>query len=56
MIDAVLKGEEPDEAETPAKERPDVPDWVPAIVSFVIFPGVVFLIIFLVKRAKRKKQ
>lgn len=56
VIDAVLKGEEPDEAETPAKERPDVPDWVPAIVSFVIFPGVVFLIIFLVKRAKRKKQ
>lgn len=56
VIDAVLKGEEPGETEKPKRERPNVPEWVPAIVSFVIFPGVIFLIIFLVKRAKRRKN
>ena len=59
VINAVLKGEEPeetDETEKPVRERPDVPEWVPAIVSFVIFPGVIFLIVFLVKRAKRRKN
>ena len=56
VIKAVLNGEEPGETEeSPARERPDVPEWVPAIVSLVVLPGAVILIVFLVKRAKRRK-
>lgn len=38
------------------KEKPKAPEWVPPLMALVVFPGAIFLIVFLIKRAKRKKK